>query len=430
MRRTSLLQLLALPLIGLALLARREDHLPPAARSLLALAGLMVTALLLQLAPLPPALWTTLPGRDAIAAGYRLLDVPLPWLPQSLAPEAATASLLWLLPAFAVLLGIVRLGAFRPDWIAWAVAIVTGLGVAVGALQVVGGDSSPWYFYEITNNGQSVGFFANGNHAATLLVATIPFVSALQANARAEDRSDRRAPAILVITSAFLLAVAVGLAINTSLAGIGLGITAAIASVLLLPASGGRRLAAGLGLTGIFAAAAVAAILFGPVQNNLTAVTSGGRDLQQLTRRVSISTTFAASTRYLPAGSGVGTFRAIYQQMEDPRETITTYMNHAHSDVAEIVLETGVPGILLMLLLVAWWGRRAIALWRAPEPDYFARAAAIASGAIMAHSLVDYPLRTAAISALFAACLALMSAVRPLMRVRPDRRGARHVRVA
>ena len=37
------------------------------------------------------------------------------------------------------------------------------------------------------------------------------------------------------------------------------------------------------------------------------------------------------------------------------------------------------------------------------------RAAVIASAAILAHSLVDYPLRTAAISALFAMCLAFLA---------------------
>ena len=42
---------------------------------------------MIDIVPLPPELWTALPGRSEIVANYRLLGVPLPWLPLSLAPE-------------------------------------------------------------------------------------------------------------------------------------------------------------------------------------------------------------------------------------------------------------------------------------------------------------------------------------------------------
>jgi O-antigen ligase len=84
-------------------------------------------------------------------------------------------------------------------------------------------------------------------------------------------------------------------------------------------------------------------------------------------------------------------------------------MNHVHGDYIELALETGIPGLLVLALFLLWWARRCVLIWRAEEPDYFARAATIASAAILAHSAVDYPLRTAAISALFAMCCGLMA---------------------
>ena len=133
----------------------------------------------------------------------------------------------------------------------------------------------------------------------------------------------------------------------------------------------------------------------------------------------------------MPLGSGIGSFPAIYRGYEDPVSIVSTWVNHAHSDIVEIVLETGILGILLMLAFFIWWGRRAYVVWVKDErPDHFARAAAIASAAIIAHSFVDYPLRTAAISALFAVCLALMAQPRPSTRARSSRRGeekARHL---
>jgi hypothetical protein len=66
----------------------------------------------------------------------------------------------------------------------------------------------------------------------------------------------------------------------------------------------------------------------------------------------------------------------------------------------------------VLILFVTWWTKAAWRVWKSPEFDPFAQAAVIASAAILVHSFVDFPLRTAAISACFAMCLGLM-ATRP-----------------
>ena len=101
-------------------------------------------------------------------------------------------------------------------------------------------------------------------------------------------------------------------------------------------------------------------------------------------------------------------------------------MNHAHNDYLELALETGLPGILLLIAFLAWWCWQAAAVWRSPSSNHLAKAATIASAAIMAHSIVDYPLRTSAIAALFATCLVFMSQ-NPTRRITDQ---ARHVRIA
>ena len=54
-------------------------------------------------------------------------------------------------------------------------------------------------------------------------------------------------------------------------------------------------------------------------------------------------------------------------------------------------------------------------------------AGAIASAAILLHSVVDYPLRTAAMSAVFAMSLALIVESRRTARSETDLRPVRHV---
>ena len=352
-----------------------------------------------------------------MAEGFRLVGQPLPWLPISLAPARTLASLLWLLPALAVLMGIVRLGSFRAAWIAWVIAIIAALSVAIGALQLASGNTSPWYFYTITNFGATVGFFSNANHLATLLVATIPFLAALYLNARSRGRSAKRASGLLVILAGAVAVVLVGIVINSSLAGIGLMVPAVAASGLLILRARRKKKLSPLwgGLVALLLVGAVAGIYLTPTSNNLT---STGARSDPASRYHSFQLSSEAAKDYLPFGSGIGTFPNIYPTYEDPNRVTRFYMNHVHGDYIELALETGVPGAIVLVLFLLWWLRRTLSIWRAEEADYFALGATIASGVILAHSLVDYPLRTSAISALFAACCALMADPRARVRQR------------
>ena len=413
------LQLLALPIIVWGVAAQRSAPISSAARQLLVLLGLAILVVLAQLVPLPPSIWTGLGGRDEIVRGYQMLGQPLPWLPLSLAPYKTIASALWLLPAIAVLLGIVRLGAYKASWLAAALVVVTTIGVGVGALQMAGGENSPLYFYKITNRGSAVGFFANSNNMAELLVVAIPFVAALYLAARRAE-SLQKSSALLLILGGAVAVLLVGIAVNGSLAGIGLAVPTVGATVLMIlfrrkPLPVWAPLAGAVLLAG-----SVALILANPPQNNLT--TQDARSSQQ-SRYTSFGKSIDATGDYLPLGSGIGTFPEIYPQYEDPAAVTRWYMNHVHNDYIEVALETGVAGIALMLLFLLWWARRTYLIWWTGEPDHAARAATIASAVILAHSFVEFPLRTAAISAVFAMCCALMAEPRPRTR-RKSRRGA------
>ena len=114
--------------------------------------------------------------------------------------------------------------------------------------------------------------------------------------------------------------------------------------------------------------------------------------------------------------------------MKITTEVTSTYVNHAHNDYAELALETGVPGVAVLIAFPGWWGAAAWRAWRSAEAGPYARAASIASAAILVHSLVDFPLRTAAIGACFAMCLALLaSRSAPRIPTKADLRPTRHV---
>ena len=107
------------------------------------------------------------------------------------------------------------------------------------------------------------------------------------------------------------------------------------------------------------------------------------------------------------------------------------YVNHAHNDYLELVLELGAAGAVLIVLFLGWWAVAATRVWTSTLSTPFGRAATIATAAILAHSIVDYPLRTGALMAVFGAAIALMaqrSRSAPESK-RSDLRPARHVKL-
>jgi O-antigen ligase len=259
------------------------------------------------------------------------------------------------------------------------------------------------------------------------LVATVPFLAALYLTARRRGRSLQRMSGLVVILGGALTVVFVGLAANRSLAGLGLALPVFAASLLMILSRKRALPRWPIALIALLAIGSVVIAFSAPFGNNLTSAEAQASDESRYT---SFTRTLEASKDYMPVGSGIGSFQAIYRTHEDPAEVTRFFMNHVHSDLIELILETGVPGVLLILLFLYWWSRRTISIWRAEEPDYFARAATIASAAIIAHSLVDYPLRTAGISALFAMCCALMAEPRARAQRRqaePTAAQARHL---
>ena len=403
-----LVQLLGVALLLLHVWSRGAPAMPREGRWLVTIFLLFAAVAAVQLTPVPFETWTGLPGRDVIARSMAMIGVEPASMPMSLDPRGTAASLLWLIPPAAMFLVSTRLTRDERSWVARVLLGLVVASVVIGAFQLFGGSGSPLYFYEITNRGRSVGFFANTNHLATLMLCSLPFAVLFIARAAKKRNSNAGREGRGLIYAAIAVFIGIGIAINGSLAGYGLLIPTVIASFLLYQRSIGKN----VGLRTYLIAGSAALIViglstFGPLSS--TNLAKKFDEASVASRAISIPTTMEAAADHFPLGSGLGTFRDVYRAYEPVEDVSTTYVNHAHNDYAEVALELGVAGCIVILAFIIWWAVRTSAVWRGEQNGAaLARAGSIAIGVVLAHSLVDYPIRTTAIAVVVAMAAAFM----------------------
>jgi len=402
-------QIIAIVVVAFLLLGDHLPDLPRPARILLTLLAFAAGMMLVQLLPMPEALWSRLPGRSEVARSIALAGAGTPWLPISLAPDATLSGFLALLPPLAMILSIFASSGYGRIYTVYALIICAIASTILGFAQRAGGSDSILYIYLVTNRGSPVGLFANRNHLATLLLATIPFVASLAVSPSRKSSSDSRIGRRLIAACVVALLV-LGIVYIHSDAGWLLCIPCLLASAAVLQRGERGALSRALGVTAAGTIViALALALFAPivVKDASDKVASAGP--QQ--RSTIITTTLRAAADYLPLGSGAGSFPVIYPSYENPEGATGEFINHSHSDYAEFILEYGIPGAILLLVAAALWIRRLPSLWRSSSIESgIARAGFVSIGLVAAHSLVDYPIRTAAIAAIVAMASALMVA--------------------
>ncbi len=405
--RLALVELASLPLLVLA--SRRlittgvwRDHRFP-----LGLLAALVAIPLIQLIPLPPALWTGLPGRDQMVLALELAGLEPGWSPLSLAPDRTWASALALLPPAALFLAVLSLSHLQRERLVQVCIAAAIGGILLGAAQLVSGDRL--YLWEWAEAGQIRGFFANRNHLASSLLVALPF--AVVWGAATLRRRDRRTNA-LWFGALFTGLVIVALAAIRSRAGITLFAPVMLVSLVAAWIAAGRgRPGAGLlvavGSIGV-ALTAVAVLALPPILERFD--TEGAPEVRLERWPLVVET----ADTFLPLGSGIGSFDAVYRSVEPLEELDGSFFNQAHNDYLETWLEAGWLGIGLVLAFLVWYFRRCWTAWKAPpsrEAD-LQRAASISIGVLLLHSAGDYPLRTVTLAVVFALCCGLLELAR------------------
>ncbi|MDP3906632.1 O-antigen ligase [Novosphingobium sp.] len=402
-----LCQLLAAVTLFGWLALRGADSLPVGRKVWLVL-GLIAAIPLLQLIPLPPAVWQALPGRESLREALALVGQDTAWRPWTVAPQRTLDAVLSLLPPFVVVLVVATLGARDRQLLLRVIAGFGLLSVAVGAGQLAGGGEGPLQFYSSGEPGVLFGFQANRNAQVDVLLIAI---LALLAGWSAAAAKSRAALGALVIISFVLV---LGAVLTGSRAGIALVPVTLAWGLYLLRRE--RVISAlrvkvwqWLALGGALAVAAFAAWQTNAIAKVLARFDFTGEYRPDIWR----DTMFAIG-QYWPVGSGVGTFTRVISPAERLEAVGGTLPNRAHNEYLELLLEGGIP------LSICWAIAAGIVLlgvWtalRSPHKLPIGQAV-FAAGTISltaTHSLVDYPFRSMALVSLIAVAAAMVLAPR------------------
>lgn len=372
----------------------RMAGVPIAARLLL---GAIIAVPIIQMLPLPPDLWQALPGREVQRSILQAIGRGDAWLPMTVSSNETLQAFLALVPPVAVLLGALLLNGYQVDRLLLVVAGSATVVIATGLVQIAsGGEIANFYG---GHKGLLLGFFANRNHAALFLAIVI----LITGHATRRYTKSRLQSAIVLGAIWFLLLCAIiGTASRT---GFALGLLAILFSAGAGWVPGTRvswrvLLAAVVGLVGLLALLQSSQV-FSDVVRRFDSVGEDARWMFWINSMPIIR-------EYLPFGTGLGTFRIVYERHEALEMLRSFRVNNAHNDYIEFLIEAGVVGAAIILAFLALLVQRL----RSLSQDPIRRDRAILGAGIilltLLHSVVDYPLRTPALAVLFALAVGML----------------------
>lgn len=401
----------AVSLVAIAIMAgyRRETRLTSLERWCW---GLLFAIFAVQLVPLPPAVWTQLPSHQFPRDVFAAIDAA-PWLTLSLTPSRTFASLFALFPAFAVYWGARGLNRQYGDrLLIWLVGFAA-VSALLGLFQVAGGSGTALRFYSITNRDAAVGFFSNANHFGIWLACCVPAAIYLALRLMAADQRGRRTIAATALALVALMCIGAIASFSRAAYGAIFATMLFAAAALIYHAKIAKPLKLAVAGGGLVALVAAMAIVMSSGWFERIAEVS---DLGERGRLQMVPIYLRMIGDTLPLGTGIGSFDGVHRAYETYENLGSTYLNNAHNDLAQILIEAGVLAAVALVCWLILIVRRSISALRDPssmDANDLGAVRAIAlilpTFILLGHSLVDYPLRASATATTFMLFVALLA---------------------
>jgi len=353
---------------------------------------------LLYLIPLPDFLWEKIPGREAYIDVSHFVEERLPTVSQfkslSIIPQLTENSVTMLLPMIAVFVATLSLHSKQLKKLLLFVFVMAGFQAVLGLSQYFMGTGIPFLGVEnVAKN--ATGTYVNRDHYAGLLELILPLsLGMMMQSINSPSHSSRfqlganggsKKFSLLFILS-FLILLAVFY--SRSRMGIVLTTFTVFITFFVFSRKKSKRMSLLLGILFIFLLIAIMSL-----QSIVDiAFRFFMKDLSEENRFEIYAVTLEGIKALAPFGSGPGTFANIFKAFQ-PHD-MQFFINSAHNDYLELIFETGIFGIIIIvfffILFVRHWIKlNQISSW-AHQFRYTQTAAGLGMLILLIHALVDF----------------------------------------
>jgi len=350
---------------------------------------------IVQVVPLPPQAWASLPGQQLEIDIRLLLNGASNWFPISVDPVATLFTVFMVVPAVAIFISVLVMREGEIDFLLYAILLCLSVSLTIGLVQFSDGKQI-LDFYSSAHYDYFIGLFANRNHHALFIVLCFLITCGLIEKFCVKQK----AGFYIAIMALFSLMMIVITASRSGLLLMTLAALIAIDRFIILKST--IRIS-----VIIFTGALTGLMIY--ISSNTQNVF--GRFFYRLVnfsddRRSSFfEKSVEIFVNYFPFGSGLGTFVPVFKKYEELNDLSPAYANHVHNDYLELLLETGIFGFII-LGMMAWTAFRCLqtlALIKHDRSQSLVYFSGIGIFMVLLHSIVDYPLRTQALAIVFAA---------------------------
>lgn len=361
---------------------------------LLLLAASPLWVALLQLVPLPLDVWAALPGRALYQDLLAAVQMPQPaWRAASLTPAVTWASVLAGIPLVACFALALSCSGHQFRMLC---QLLIGLALAQALLGLAQLGSFKLLFFDAGTN-RVIGTFANPNHFANFLGMTLPLV-VLEVRRAMHDQAPRhhRVGNASLLWGLLLFVLLAAVLASSSRTGIVTALVVTLATTLMLPGRHGGQAGLRWRLWALAALllVAVASVGLGWLERFQGDLLAGDASFRGLMR----SSAWTAALEFWPLGSGLGSFGMVFPRFQPA--VVTGFVEHAHSDYVQLLMECGALFVLLAglaLWLMArrarWLAHRALQGDGLDAHEQMMMACGLGLLALLLHSWLDFNLR-------------------------------------
>lgn len=395
-------QLAALVVLGLSFKQVKEFFVR-VSWPLKTLTCLTIALPLVQLIPLPPAIWSALPGRELVMESFSLIGQQGRWFPISVSPSLTLLAAIGLIAPFAVLVLASRLDYQRRK-LALTLLVVLGVAnVLIGATQLMTNGATK--FYHWTNTNHLLGSFANHNSAGFFLViclcALVELFDTIRPNVGLKACYGA---AWLMIFLAVILTQSRS-SITLLVFPFTLFVTKAFSRSHHKGGFSKRSIVTVLVATSAILFAGIFLIQYSTISQSYERFENFDD-----ARPAIWEDSWVSKQRFWPVGAGVGVFDEVYQLDESLENLRPARAGRAHNEYIETMVESGTIAPMLIILWMIYFLWRANANRRNRNDTFSSFLAIMACFALQ--SFVDYPLRSQALLCIAALAIGLLEATR------------------